>query len=282
MTSKPEEQRITRRSYIPRVELTSDLNALNEDLTDSALGLETDDDAEDAEDEQAIKEGSSNQDQNTVGSGQAEEKVAEVVNQQQQSPVKAQDNQNVPVQVQAQTVSAEPRENQEVANSAAKSQTVAEKENTVNVAKQAGAVQAVPVKAEDSQNVEEKATENQNTPVKAPAVGSQRVQLISDALGDIGQAAHAVNLERKSDIIHSLPKETETASGDDSGSDNEETRADTIKNLFSTLGENEDTETAAAAVEPKPASAEADKRSQTVWVHILSDTNDIGNVHRTT
>jgi len=282
VTSKPEEQRITRRSYIPRVELTSDLNALNEDLTDSALGLETDDDAEDAEDEQAIKEGSSNQDQNTVGSGQAEEKVAEVVNQQQQSPVKAQDNQNVPVQVQAQTVSAEPRENQEVANSAAKSQTVAEKENTVNVAKQAGAVQAVPVKAEDSQNVEEKATENQNTPVKAPAVGSQRVQLISDALGDIGQAAHAVNLERKSDIIHSLPKETETASGDDSGSDNEETRADTIKNLFSTLGENEDTETAAAAVEPKPASAEADKRSQTVWVHILSDTNDIGNVHRTT
>lgn len=170
-----EEGRISRRSYIPRAELQSEIAALNEDLTDSALGLDTDDD--DGEETSSGTEGSS-------------------------------------------------------------------------------LVQ---------------------TPKKT---GSQRVELISDALGDIGKAAHAVNVERKSDIIHGLEKPaaetvTETGSADSSGSGElvspkpEEApsanRAATIKNLFNAIGDNVETETTKEKVHPaKETNQDANKRSQTV------------------
>lgn len=219
-TNTPEgngEGRISRRSYIPRGELKSDLNVLNEDVTDSALGLETGDEADDDEEifdnkegahEDEVAVGSAHEDEIAVGSGQVQQTTAE--------------------------------------------------------------------SAEPDPKVAEKAKENQNI------AGSQRVQLISDALGDIGQAAHAVNVERKSDIIHSLPKATEdSVSGESSGSEEiatsqaDEThntnRADTIKNLFNTLGDNVETETSTAtASESKPASQEPDKRSQTVRNYLLS------------
>lgn len=233
------------------------------------MGLETDDDADDAE------EGSSKQDQQPTGSGQAEEKVFEAVHveSKQQPAENTQDNQIVPVQVQeTQTVAAKPRESQKAADKVPDSQTVVVKDQDVpNAVTQ---TEALPVKDKDSQALVEKDKQATNTVVKAPAVGSQRVQLISDALGDIGQAAHAVNVERKSDIIHSLPKETdETTSGEASGSNEDETdsnRADTIKNLFNAIGENEDSETlTSTAAEPKPVSEEADKRSSTVRERIF-------------
>jgi hypothetical protein len=164
-TDESNEERIARRSNIPRNEENSDSKTLNEDLTDSSLGLDDDDDDDD---------------------------------------------------------------------------------ETTEVNKESSASAVVE------------------------KTGSQRGQLIRDALGDIGQAAHAVNVERKSDIIHSLPKTSEdTASGDSSGSAEipkakadvtpSVRRTNTIKNLFNALGDS-DTETSGA----KSQQQDADKRSKTV------------------
>lgn len=161
--------RIVRRNYIPREEENSALKALNEDLTDSALGLD-DEDEDDGDETSSVD--------NNEGSANA----------------------------------------------------------------------------------------------KVEKTGNERGQLISDTLGDIGQAAHAIDVEKKSDIIHSLPKTSEdiaSASGESSGSaEMPNTKADvtpnarrktTIKNLFNALGESD-----AETTDEKLKQNDAEKRSKTV------------------
>lgn len=71
---------------------------------------------------------------------------------------------------------------------------------------------------------------------------STRGKVITDTMDDIAQAALGKKIEKKSDIIHSLPENSEDSSGEQestvaTGDDIKQRRGTTLKNLFTALAD---------------------------------------------
>lgn len=331
LEDKEEARRLSRRSFIPRPDTSLDLSALNEDITDAALGLGTDDDdVDDDEDDgdestnakQNIEKsnakkasdkgnGSEKQENENKEIAKQETKEQGIAKQETESEIAKQETEN-PAIAQQETENKMAKQEAENTSEAVLKQ---ETKNTIESAKEisdaeeSGQVEQNTEKASRElsgskvSNEEQKTLNEDEAGQKEKGPGEERVQVISDALGDIGLAAQQGTLERKSDIMHKLPKQVTQAStnveisgsGDSSMADKEKTtdeeREATIKNLYNTLSDSDDRKTVAevknksdapmsvataskdAVQLPKVKNEKAERRSKTVKVR----TQDEGN-----
>lgn len=114
-------------------------------------------------------------------------------------------------------------------------------------------------KNEDSSDGEEEGSAGQDT--------SKRGKMITDTMGDFGKAAMDNKIERKSDIEHSLPQNTEEAPVSDEATEETTTKKSgaALKNLFTALADGE-----AHASGSGEELAVKDKSQDTIYVKRVS------------